>query len=355
MKKLLVILVAIAMVGAFTIPASAASTFSFKGDARMETFMVNQDEDLASNGFDDDDLRWAKEDVLSRLGIKAVNENITGYIEIRPNTGSFVRHWFGEWNYGSGKLLVGKTWTPATVFTNGSNYKDNLMGAIGNMNWRAARIDQIRLTLLDGNLALGFLAPNTSYTGITAGVADTDTKLPTIEVAYTLKLDPVKLILCGGYASITKANAADDEIDIDSNFFGFAAYANFGAAYVKAEAHVSTNEGDYGFNGSQYTDTFANEVGGDVEDNAGMGYQLIVGFKASDTITVEAGYGFISGEDDSASDPDEASMVYVNMPISLAKGVTLTPEVGSVDYMDDNAGNAEGTETFFGATWKISF
>jgi hypothetical protein len=118
---------------------------------------------------------------------------------------------------------------------------------------------------------------------------------------------------------------------------------------------MSTNEGDYGFNGSQYTDTFADVAGDDVEDNKGMGYQLILGFKASDTMTVEAGYGFISGEDDDADDPDEASMMYVQLPISLAKGVTLTPEVGSIDYMEDGAGNEEGTETFYGATWKISF
>jgi hypothetical protein len=354
MKKLLVILLAVAMVGAFTLPAMAASTFSFKGDARMDTYMVNQDDDLGPAGESDDDLYWTKQNVLSRLGIKATNENITGYIEIRPNVGSFVRHWFGEWNFGSGKLLVGKTWTPATVFTNASNYRDNIMGRFGNMNWAAARIDQLRLTLLDGNLKIGFLSPNTpALTGYATN--DTDTTLPTVEAAYTLKFDPVKLILCGGYASYDVVDAADDSETVTSNFFGFAAFANFGAAYVKAEAHMSTNEGNYGMNGSQNTDTSADYVAGDVEDNKGLGYQLIVGFKASDTMTVEAGYGFISGEDDSADDPDEASMMYVNLPISLAAGVTLTPEVGVIDYMDDDAGNAEGKETFYGATWKISF
>lgn len=352
MKKLLVILVAIAMVGAFAIPVSAASTFSFKGDARMETFMVSQDDDLGPAGESDSDLSWTKENVLSRLGIKAVNENITGYIELRPHTSSFVRHWFAEWNFGSGKLLVGKTWAVNTIFSNGSNYDNNLMGAFGNLNWAAARIDQIRLTLLDGNLKLGFLSPNTpDLDGFATN--DTDTKLPTIEAAYTLPLEPVKITLHGGYASYDVVDAGDNSETVASNVFGLSVNANFGDAYVIGEAHMTTNGGNYGLNTA--VDYSADYVAGDVEDNDGMGFQIIAGFNLSDTMTVEAGYGFISGEDDSASDADEASFMYVNLPVKVASGVTITPEVGVADYMDDNAGNAEGAETFFGATWKIAF
>jgi len=361
MKKLLVILLAIAMVGAFAIPAYAATEFSFKGDARMETFYVSQDDDLGFNGESDTDLRWEKSNVLSRLGIKAVRDNITGYIELRPHTGSYVRHWFGEWNFGSGKLLVGKTWTPATVFTNSSNYKNNIMGGFGNMNWAAARIDQIRLTFLDGNLKLGFLDVNdaTSIPNPLGGSfgSHSDTTLPTIEASYTLKLKPVKLVFNGGMASYDVREAVtDDSETISSNFFGLAAFADIGPAYVKAEAHIAKNGANYGLNYGGLSFASAAWDGSDVIDNDSLGYQLIVGWQASEDFILEAGYGFVSAElDVSGPDPDEATMFYINAPINLAGGVLLTPEIGVIDYKDDIFGNAQGKETFYGAVWKISF
>jgi hypothetical protein len=363
MKKLLVILLAIAMVGAFSIPAYAATEFSFKGDARMETFYVSQDDDLGFNGEEDDDLRWTKSNVLSRLGIKAVRDNITGYIEIRPHTGSYVRHWFGEWNFGSGKLLVGKTWTPATVFTNSSNYKDNTMGGFGNMNWAAARIDQIRLTFLDGNLKLGFLDVNDATSipnpiGPSFG-SHSDTTLPTIEASYTLKLKPVKLVFNGGYATYDVREAVtDNEETIDSNFFGLAAFFDIGAFYVKAEGHIATNGANYGlnYNGLSFASAGWDAADSKVVDNDSVGYQFIVGWQASEDLILEAGYGFVEAElDISGPDPDDASMIYINAPINLAGGVLLTPEIGVIDYMDNILGEDQGTETFFGATWKISF
>jgi hypothetical protein len=350
MKKLFVILVAIAMVGAFAVPAYAATEWSFKGDIRMETFMATQDEDLA--GFDDTDLTWEKQKTLSRLGIKGVRENITGYIEVRPRVdGNWVRHWYGEWNYGSGKLLVGQTWAPATVFSNSSNYRNNIMGGFGNTNWAAARIDQIRLTLFD-NLKLGFLNPNTPDV---PGFADTDkdTKMPTIEASYTLNLKSVKLMFNGGYATYDVVDSTDSSESVSSNFFGLAAFANIGPTYIKAEAYTATNGGNYGLNTA--ADLSANYVAGKIEDNKGMGYQLILGWQASEDFILEAGYGYISGEDDSATDKDEATMVYINCPINLAGGVLITPEIGVIDLKDDNTGAAQGKETFYGAVWKISF
>ena len=365
MKKLLVILVAIAMVGAFTVPAAAATEFSFKGDARMETFMVSQDDDLGFNGESDNDLRWTKSNVLSRLGIKAVRDNITGYIEIRPHTGSYVRHWFGEWNFGSGKLLVGKTWTPATMFTNSSNYKNNIMGGFGNMNWAAARIDQIRLTFLDNNLKLGFLSPNTKTSipdptpGGVSFSGSSDVTLPTIEAAYTLNIKPVKLIFAGGMASYdVRETGTDDSETIASNFFGLAAFADFGPLSLKAEAHIAKNGGNYGLNygGLSFAEAAWDSVDGDVIDSDSLGYQLIAAFQASEDFIVEVGYGYLGAEPDvSGADKDEATMMYVNMPINLAGGVLVTPEIGVIDYKDDVFGEPQGKETFYGAVWKISF
>ena len=42
MKKFLVLIFALAMVVAFTVPTYAEFTYSFKGDARMDTYSVDR-------------------------------------------------------------------------------------------------------------------------------------------------------------------------------------------------------------------------------------------------------------------------------------------------------------------------
>jgi len=77
---------------------------------------------------------------------------------------------------------------------------------------------------------------------------------------------------------------------------------------------------------------------------------------------VEAGYGWISSDKDDFKDKDEAMSYYINMPITLAPGVSITPEFGVEDYMkdggsvaDDEAAADEGKDTYFGAKWMINF
>jgi hypothetical protein len=247
------------------------------------------------------------------------------------------------------------------MFTNSSNNKDNIMGGFGNMNWAAARIDQIRFTFLEDNLKIGLLSPNTA-TSIPNPIGpsfsgSSDTTLPTIEVAYTLNVKPVKLIFAGGYASYDVVDGDDSET-IASNFFGLAAFVNFGSINLIAEAHMAKNGGNYGLNygGLSFAEAAWDPVDEDVIDNDSLGYQIVVNFQATEDVIVEAGYGYLGAEPDvSGADKDEATMVYINCPINLAGGVLITPEIGQIDYKDDVFGNAEGKETFYGAVWKISF
>jgi hypothetical protein len=58
-------------------------------------------------------------------------------------------------------------------------------------------------------------------------------------------------------------------------------------------------------------------------------YALVAGFKASDKLTVEGGYGFRSIESDTpATKDDDETAIYVQAVIQLAPGVFLIPEFG---------------------------
>jgi hypothetical protein len=351
MKKFLVLFFAIAMVVAFTVPSYAEFTYSFKGDARMNTYSVNTSKEYNGTTDDDRDTTWSKENILSRFSITAKSENIKGYIEIRPNVGSFVRHWFGEYDFGAGKLLVGKTWAPATFFTNNQNFAGNLIAGYGNLNYLAARVDQIRLTF--GDLVIGFVDPSNGLSNL--GLTSTDVTWPTVEATYTLKLDPVKLMFAAGYKTYDAVNAANTSFSVDSYFVGASAYLNFGPMYANVEGHWVQNADNYGLN-YPTVDAGAKFSGGQVKDNTGYGYLAAVGYKISDMLSAEAGYSHLEAKNDlPGATADDASMMYVMLPITVAPGVTISPELGKVDEGKSGANVDQGDYSYFGATWKIAF
>jgi hypothetical protein len=93
-----------------------------------------------------------------------------------------------------------------------------------------------------------------------------------------------------------------------------------------------------------------------IKDNAGYGSIASVGVKINNVVGVELGVGYISFEDDiDGVEADEALAVYLQAPITLAQGVTIVPEIGQYDYMEDAAEVDEGKELYFGAKWQLNF
>jgi hypothetical protein len=123
MKKLIVILAVIAMVGAFT--ASAMADVELYGSARFRTYYT--DFDSGGAGADSDkDLEW-RMGFLSRFGANFKSDKITGRFELdaRPGSGAStgfiesdsgssqlgnmrLRHLWGQYDFGAGKLMVGQ-------------------------------------------------------------------------------------------------------------------------------------------------------------------------------------------------------------------------------------------------------
>jgi hypothetical protein len=369
MKKLIVVFAVLLM----AIPASAAD-WSFSGDARMMTYSVDVSKELSGLGRDDTDTMWQKSDVLSRFTATVKSGDVMGYIQLRPLVANPFRHWFGEWNFGAGKLLVGKTWAVNTYFTNNQNFNENYYGAFGNLNDIRARVDQIRLTF--GGLQVGFLTPytgrgngfNTLASDAVGSGTDTDVTIPLIEVGYTFKLDTMQFKINGGYQTydidFAAVGAASDQTEsVDSYLIGGAWLANFGPAYVNLEAHYGQNLGNMGQN--IFTDQYADvNASNKILDNTGYAYNITVGFKVNDMITIEGGYGYIYGEDDfpspATSDQKEDSAIayYIQVPITLADGVFIIPEYGKFDFDERDLGAGvvdQGDITYWGATWKIAF
>ena len=361
MRKLLVLLSAVALVVAFTVPAIAADkSVSFYGQVWMDTFLEDDSKEYnAGYTFDDSDLRWDLNDnATSRFGAKFKWDSMTANIEIRPYSASMYRQWWGSWNFGGGSLLVGHTWsclyTHATI-TNQSHAG----GSAGGYGFWVGSLRQAQIRLTIGGLTLALVEPYT--TGVTGLVTEFDTTLPKIEATYALKLGSIALVPFFGYNSYDEVvRATDKSYSIDGMVYGITAKAAFGAGFVKAQVWMTKNGKEWG--DLYYTGGFGAfyDAGSDsIKDEDGMGYGITAGMKLSDTMKFEVGYGSAEYEvDRPGTYEDDASAMYAQMTIALAKGFFLCPEIGVIDKGDHTVAGVkteQGDMTYYGAAWKIYF
>jgi hypothetical protein len=382
MKKLFIIMIALAMVGMFT--ASALAEVNLYGSARMWTYTTTTSKDAlpaAYNGKDDTDTVWGI-GPFSRFGATFKNGDVGGKFELdgrqtagksASSVGSLrMRHLYGTWNFGSGELLVGQTWPVTDQPISGLQFSGDGLQSFGGVGAADARIPQIRLTF--GSFRLAFLTPyaNAGIQGLDAAgdiVADpfhtdTDVTLPKIEADYMFSLgDLGSLTGFGGYQTYDMQDNGDGGSEaIVSWLVGLKAKFNFGPAYVNAIVDYELNPQNYGESLGTGIDGFAVYSIPDDKliDYKNMGYALVVGFKVNDMISIEAGYGANKGEWDATDAPEQTnSAYYIQVPITIADGVRVVPEFVKFDYGEtkysDGSKDEQGDKTAFGAVWYISF
>jgi len=374
MKKLTVLFAAMAMVVVFTMPAAADPQWDFYGSARVFTFSMDVDlaevapnvQGVTAGGDNDDrDTHWSAND--SRWGAKVkVSDTLSGQVEWDVNNGR--RLFYGTWDFGAGKLTAGQFWTPANLLysnsVGGASGPQVTGAAGGTFNAGAGMTNagiiatgrDIGLQLQFGEFKVAFLAPQ----GLTdfSGVGDVDTVLPQLEMSYHLALGKAFIDFVGGYqeydVECTAANGGD--FDVDSYLIGIGGGVNLGTFYIKGSAFMGQNVSEYVM-GTQTANAPTLGAGNSLNDNDTYGLTLIAGVKASDMVTIETGFGYTESELDVAlSNEDDNFAWYLMANITLAPGVTITPEVGYIDFGDGPVRNIDqGDALYFGLEWRINF
>lgn len=341
MRKLLILLAACALVGAFTLPAAA--DVSFYGQVNMTTGFTSLDEDW-TGGDSDTDLDWELDvPVISQFGARFKHNSVSANVEFNPDIDR--RHFYGAWDFGGGTLIVGHTWTPTCNPAHSDVYKAGVTPWYGNS---VGSVRQPQIGLHIGSLKIATITPYTSDLG-TGG--DTDVTIPRIEASYNLKAGPASIILWGGFNTY-KIEAAED-YTVNSNLFGATVRAGFGAVGVAFQVWTAQNLA----NGTYAMPTFisASTSGDDVINVAAMGYGGHVSYTLSETMKVTGGYFGLTQDVDEVDDTDDYNIMYVNLPITLAKGVTLAPEVRVISHTQGTDGEDHGSSTSYGAYWAIAF
>ena len=372
MKKLIMVIAALALIAS---PAMAVD-WNFYGSARMGTFYNSRDfnnttdiEDLDGNenfqegadAKDDDDQFFWDLQGNSRLGATVKAENISGRFEFGITESDVTsRRIFGEWDFGAAKLKVGKDYSPVKQFTSGQVF-DGDTGLLGFGAAYGGRNGQIGLSF--GGFEIAAVDnPGSNLRGIstTAWGDDKDIYLPRLEAAWGMSFDTWNFKILGGfnYFSYEDAGPNEEDVDVVSYILGADAGVNFGPLYFKGGGSFGTNWGNAGWSGADAAAAFDGDDDTDDVDTW-MGH-LVAGFKFTDQMTFEAGYGYTYNDSDAPGEDDsDTHAYYVQAVISLAPGVWIIPEIGGWNYGDDFSadgnGRDGGDQIYAGAKWQIDF
>jgi hypothetical protein len=184
--------------------------------------------------------------------------------------------------------------------------------------------------------------------------------IPRLDLAVNFKvanftIEPSVTWLSQDYDQV--AAGSDDEVDIWGAAIGVS--AGFGPLTIKAEIATGENLGDGNYVGANFSatepepgnaidgvavgyDSNGDGVNDRIEDTEVLGYWIDVGFKFGPA-TLHVMYGALDMENDGdpsvagdAGEFERKTQFYgVNLPISVAKGWTIKPEIMYYDWDDD--------------------
>jgi hypothetical protein len=376
MRKGLVILVVVLL----TAPALAAD-WSFYGSQRIGTWYTEKSYpgDSSAYGGNSDAATQMYFQGNSRLGAKVKADKVTGQIELALGAGGdggdtsvATRRAFGIWKVSDAiSFKIGKDYSPVTDTINNQVF-DSDDDLYGNGNFYGRR--PAGLTLMVGNFELAALVPtygadlNTTTNGVNGatGNTDPDSYIPRFEASYMLNLGAGYIKPYGGFQYYTvkpgASTAVTDELDVWSWVAGVSTVWNIGGFSIGGQLSYGMNQGnvqgwDPGSNARSSSSAYL-KGGDDIADVYTLQAMLVPGFRINDSLKFEAGIGYRQDNANGApgySRKDDVWVAYLQALITLAPGVTLTPEVGYYDYLDGVNGDSQGYQWYAGAKWQIDF
>ena len=355
MKKLFVIFTAMALVGIFTLSATAAN-WDFYGSARFSTFYDSADDDYSGGNSkadmkDDAGTTWALQG-NSRIGANVkLNDEIGGRFEY--GTGVNLRHLYGTWDFNGSQLLVGHTYTP--IYQGYSDQvwdTDQGMSKWGNTDPGRNSMIQLKtggfkIAIVKPNDKTPTLPPDTTY--------DVDILLPKLEVSYCMKTDLFFFDVNAGAQTYSMENNTLDE-NVASYVVGGDFGMDFGLVGFVIKGHYALNGAQYGLLAATSDNSAVNKAGNDIDNNTTYAFMGVINIKPTDTLDIQAGAGYSASElDIRGADTDDSICAYANAKVTVIPGLFIVPEVGIISEGDDSKGNDQGSAFYAGAKWQINF
>lgn len=329
----------------FSVVGSHAADWQFYGSARVQTFYASEDYGQFPYASRNYYTQYLQNN--ARLGARIrVNEQLSARFEY--GTEVDTRLLYGEWDFGSGSLLVGQAYSPLNInYSSQVFWDDTNLTDIGGVY--SSRNPMIRLTF--GEFQIAFLEPETPNI---SGISTTENKIPKVEARYRFKGNQWDFQLAGGVHSYDVIDGAA-EYNINSYVLAMGGSVRPGKALLAATVWVGQNTGGYRMENLSDDLPTLDTSTGSVYDNDGYGYTLVAGYVVNDMLYLEAGYGYTQADsEDPAKGTDKMHSYYAQSKITLAPGVYVVPEIGLINwgkYQNKDLGET----TYYGAKWQIDF
>jgi hypothetical protein len=337
-----------------------------RGDATTNVWGAGQSDwatqtaDYSQNS-SDDGVYW---DILgtSRIGARVKGDPVQGRFEF--NNGVGTRLLWGQWKINSSlRLRVGQDWRPLAYFISGQQVNDTGMaGPEGAGNLMSHRGPQLKLIIGEGqNLHIAFVDGDPQAN---TGNSDVDIYMPVIEANYHFPGDTFFFDVGGSYWQYDVdgggTNAANVDDDVQAYVIGAAAGVNFGPAYVKGDVYwgQNVNELNVVTNRAWNDAVPVANASADWDDSDDWGALLVLGMRFNDQMAVEGGVGYENKQLDTnaANDNDDETVAYyAHFNYTAAPGVSIIPEIGYIDLMDNANGTDEGDEFYLSVKWQVDF
>jgi hypothetical protein len=395
MKRGIIGVVACAAAVALAVPALAVE-FSGYGTVRVGTFW-NQNTYYSSaagatHGAKRSDSDFSL-DLLgdSLVGVRAKEGDFSAVAEMGAynpkaySKGPEVRLLFGEWDFGQGKIRVGKAPSPYVYRTQMVWDSDGGMNAYGSL-WDG-RYAQIKLTLNNGfyftlmQPRVGASGNNTgnvtssdataaySQTGNyypSAGYTNYNSVMPKIVTGYEGKL--AKWTYGGGvsynlYNVETYATATGKAVktDIHSYLVFFHGKVDLAPVEVSYNIFTGRNTGDLmsSANTAYVATPSSTSTGGYYDSSRGVDAYTYggwgqVGYTVTPKLKIYAGASYVA-DDNRLTHADERFAAFVNAQYQVSKNFKIVPEIGYLNDMYNTSGNKEPRTLEAGAKWEMSF
>jgi len=355
MKKLIALIAALVLVAGY----ANAAEWNFYGSARVNTLFTDS-ETVAVGGIGTVDVTQFAMALQgnSRIGANVkVSDELSGRFEF--SSGVATRLLYGTWNFGAGALVIGQAYTPLQMLQSNQmwNGDNDLVGQGGVYAGRAAQ-----LKLVFGDFQVAAIAPSANITAVTdIAFVSSENTMPRIEASYGFKMNNFKAKVAGGY-NTQEVTTATSVLDVDSWVAAINASANFGALSIAGAAYTGVNSNQImaaNPGGLLAGNGALNGVGGvtgtAILDDDCMGFSIIGGYKVSDMLGLEIGYGKAEVERDTVIASDEVTVYYAQAVITLAPGVFIVPEFGVIDNEEIGIAGTVNEINYFTAKWQINF
>lgn len=355
MKKFL--LVSLVML----LAVSAMAEINFYGQVRSGLWYEIQNEDMTGS----DNVKVELDSELytsSRLGIDFTLDTITSKIEMGLGSSNVsLRLLYAQFPVGDFQVLVGQNYTGFNFLSNQASHcnsgsDDSLIGYGAAFDGRK---NQIRLTHKSG--FYGMLLEPVKIDPIgTSTEMEINAIIPKINLGYKTKLENIELAPSFGFV-ISQYN--EDFSNFNEEMFAYVAAISVcyktDEFYFKGNLNVGQNTKDYGIIGKQIQGSYAQL------DSTGTKYTIFdatngggygeFGYNLDEKKMIVAGLGFVTSNRDDFKQEDSAMSAFAQLNYKLNNNVSIIPEVGIIDNMEDCNGDVEGAVYYLGTKFQINF